>query len=132
MDLDQLLGIDASDPVQRLARELVVADEQLLDALIGVRKRCRLSQAEVGEKMGVTQSAIARIEGGERDPRLSTLRRYALAVGALVSHQVRPAAEQLVGEEAMRINFETLNHLFDIEGDTLSAWDKGLERYIGV
>lgn len=90
MDLDNLLGIDPNDPEQQLANRLVEADEALLDKLIAVRRDLGLSQAEVGRRLGVGQSAIARIEGGERDPRLSTLRRYALALGVLVHHHVIP------------------------------------------
>jgi hypothetical protein len=38
--------------------------------------------------MGVSQPTIAGIESQDNDPRLSTLRRYALAVGAQVQHAV--------------------------------------------
>lgn len=38
--------------------------------------------------MGVTQPAVAEFDSQEHDPRLSTLRRYALAVGATVTHRV--------------------------------------------
>lgn len=91
MDLDELLGINSDDPVQALADRLVRADDSLLDDLIAMRRRRGLSQAEVGDLMGIGQSAVARIESGERDPRLSTLRRYALAVAADVRHVVLPA-----------------------------------------
>lgn len=40
---------------------------------------------------GVTQPTIAAFEHHDNDPRLSTLRRYALAVGAAVSHRVETA-----------------------------------------
>ncbi|HVA03092.1 MAG TPA: helix-turn-helix transcriptional regulator [Acidimicrobiales bacterium] len=40
-----------------------------------------LSQTEVAARMGTSQSAVARLEAGEADIRLSTLERYAAAVG---------------------------------------------------
>ena len=102
MDLDALLGIDPNDPEQALADRLVQADDALLDALIAERKRRKLTQSDVGTAMGVTQSAVARIEAGERDPHLSTLRRYALAVGAEVRHIVKPFDPKAVHRQ--RIN----------------------------
>jgi predicted transcriptional regulator len=40
-----------------------------------------LSQTEVAARMGTSQSAVARLEAGDVDIRLSTLERYAAAVG---------------------------------------------------
>lgn len=40
-----------------------------------------LSQTEVAASMGTSQSAVARLESGHGDLRLSTLQRYAAAVG---------------------------------------------------
>jgi transcriptional regulator with XRE-family HTH domain len=88
MDLDELLGIDLANPSHRLARLLASQDEDLLNELVAVRKASGKSQQDVADAMGISQSAVARIEAGERDPHLSTLRRYAHAVGALVTHSV--------------------------------------------
>jgi predicted transcriptional regulator len=40
-----------------------------------------LSQTEVAARMGTSQSAVARLEAGDGDIRLSTLERYAAAIG---------------------------------------------------
>lgn len=40
-----------------------------------------LSQTEVAARMGTSQSAVARLESGDGDVRLSTLARYAAAIG---------------------------------------------------
>lgn len=96
MDIAELLGIDPNDPEYILSGRLVRQDEKLLDDLVRLRRTNRLSQEAVGQLMGVGQSAVARIESGERDPRLSTLRRYALAVGADVEHTVAPFDAKLV------------------------------------
>ena len=60
------------------------ADEEfrLIEALVLARTRAKLSQAELARRIGTTQSAIARLEGGGVSPSLSTLRRYAEATGA--------------------------------------------------
>ena len=87
-ELDDLLGIDTGDPVQQRASELVESDRQLLRNLVAHRRDQGLSQEEVGRRMGVTQPAVAAFERPDADPKLSTVRRYALAVGAMVRHLV--------------------------------------------
>lgn len=93
MNLDELLDIDPSDSTSRHAQALVEGDKRLLNTLVRIRKGADLSQNQVGERMNVSQSAVARIESGERDPRLSTLRRYALAVGALITHEAHAVSK---------------------------------------
>lgn len=88
MNLDELLGIDAEDAMQARASRQVDNDWALLDDLIASRKRAGLSQRAVAEGMGVDKSVVARLESRTRDPHLSTLRRYALAVGAEIRHDV--------------------------------------------
>lgn len=46
-----------------------------------LRTEAGLTQAELAQRMGTTQSAIARIEGGGTRPTLETLEKLALAVG---------------------------------------------------
>ena len=45
------------------------------------RRELGLSQTEVAARMGTSQSAVARLESGDADVRLSTLERYAAALG---------------------------------------------------
>ncbi len=75
-----------------LAREraslLAGADLELKAALIVARRSRGLTQAQIGHLMGVSQQAVNKFERYDSDPRQSTIRRYANAVGALVSHQV--------------------------------------------
>ena len=48
---------------------------------VGRRLELGLSQTEVAARMGTSQSAVARLESGDADLRLSTLERYAAALG---------------------------------------------------
>jgi transcriptional regulator with XRE-family HTH domain len=66
---------------------------ELIDELVRARLESRLSQTEIAARMGTSQSAVARLESGELDVRLSTLERYAAAVGRTVDWQIRPPEE---------------------------------------
>ena len=61
------------------------ADEARISAFRQLVYRLRveagLTQAELAERMGTTQSAIARMEGGGTRPTLETLEKLAAAVG---------------------------------------------------
>ena len=56
--------------------------EQIARRLIAVRVENGLSQAELARRCGVSQPAIARLERGQHEPRLATLRRIAHALDA--------------------------------------------------
>lgn len=66
------------------------ADDQLRYELVMARKRAGLTQEQVAELTGVKQPTVAAFERYDNDPRLSTLRRYALAVGVLIKYDVEP------------------------------------------
>lgn len=62
------------------------ADEARISAfrefVYRLRRDAGLTQAELADRMGSTQSAIARMEGGGTRPTLETLEKLATAVGA--------------------------------------------------
>jgi predicted transcriptional regulator len=66
---------------------------ELIEALVRARQESALSQTEIAARMGTSQSAVARLESGALDARLSTLERYAAALGHTVDWQVRPSEE---------------------------------------
>ncbi len=52
-----------------------------LRELAELREAAGLSQTAVAARMGTSQSVVARIESGNVDTKLSTLERYAAAIG---------------------------------------------------
>lgn len=74
--------------VKARAKVLAREDREMKLNLIQVRHSAGLSQRQVAEIMGISQQAVQKLERYDSDPKLSTLRRYANAIGALVSHQV--------------------------------------------
>lgn len=68
-----------------------LADEfETAHALIAARARAGLTQSEVAQRMGTTQSAVARLESGRREPSMRTVQRYAQAVGGRVVVRIEP------------------------------------------
>ncbi len=63
-------------------------------ALRRMRLNASLSQRELAERIGTTQSAIARMEKGEAEPKFCTLEKLAAALGQDLLVYVR-AVEQV-------------------------------------
>lgn len=86
MDRRRRVSEDRSGrPLERLRERLAHAEEgwlfaQIAEAVAERRRARGLSQAELAELCGTTQSAIARLEGGGRPPRIDTLLRLANAL----------------------------------------------------
>lgn len=79
---------DPNSPSRKRALALARADEELHATLLRARAQQGLTQAELAELMGVSQPTVASFERYDNDPRLSTIRRYAHAVGVTISHKV--------------------------------------------
>ena len=60
------------DPAYRAEDELLRPRYELISAVIGARKARGLTQAALAQACGTSQSAIARLESGDHDPRWST------------------------------------------------------------
>ncbi len=75
----------AKDKAFKLAYDALEDEFAALAALLHARTEAGLTQADVAQRMGVTQPVVARIESslGKKDhsPSLHTLRRYAEACG---------------------------------------------------
>lgn len=80
IDFDEFM----EDPEFKAAFEDAQVRSDVSDCLRDVRKREKISQRDVAKAMGTTQSAISDFERGETDPQLSTIQRYARAVGAKI------------------------------------------------
>lgn len=81
-ELESYVTEALSDPAFRAAYEDVQERHSIIDRLLELRRHHRLSQTSVAERMGVRQPTVSGFETEDSDPRLSTLQRYARAVGA--------------------------------------------------
>jgi predicted transcriptional regulator len=71
------------DPEFRKEYDALEEEFALIGELLSARSKAKLTQAQVARRMGTSQSAVARIESG-RTPSLTSLRKYARAVGRKV------------------------------------------------
>jgi transcriptional regulator with XRE-family HTH domain len=79
------------EPGFKAGYDALESEFALASMLIDARTRAHLSQAEVAERMGTSQSTIARLESGAAKPTLSTLERFAEATGTRVRVSLEPA-----------------------------------------
>ncbi|RQP11647.1 MAG: XRE family transcriptional regulator [Microbacteriaceae bacterium] len=84
--LNSLSWFSSEAKARRRARALAEQDYRLVQELVRIRRERGLSQADVAELLGITQQAVSKLERPGSDPRLSRLRQYSHAVGALVGH----------------------------------------------
>ncbi len=63
----------------RAAYKALGDEFDLAHELIAARVRAGLTQAEVAERMGTTQSVVARLESGAQMPSVNTLLKFAKA-----------------------------------------------------
>ena len=82
--------------------EYARADDEfaLIEALVRARTAANLTQAELARRLGTTQSAVARLEGGRVLSSLATLRRYAEATGTRLTVGLERATPATPSTEA--------------------------------
>ncbi len=68
-----------ADREVRAAYEALAGEFDLARELIAARARAGLTQAQVAERMGTTQSVVARLESGAQMPSVKTLLKFAKA-----------------------------------------------------
>jgi DNA-binding XRE family transcriptional regulator len=78
-DLDHALR---KDPAYETALQELTPYEEIARQLISSRVEHGLLQTELARRSGVSRGAIARLERGEHEPQLATLRRIARALDA--------------------------------------------------
>ncbi len=70
-----------ADAAIRVEYDAMAGEYAIARELIAARTRAGLSQSEVAQRMGTTQSVVARLESGKRPPSMRTVERFAQAVG---------------------------------------------------
>jgi ribosome-binding protein aMBF1 (putative translation factor) len=84
----------AEDPEYRAAYDALEEEFALIKAMMDARKRSRLSQAEIANRMGTTESVVSRLESGRVKPSTRTLERYAEATGHRLKISFEPLSKK--------------------------------------
>jgi len=88
---DEIKAELLADPEVRREYEALAPEFEFSVELLRARVRAGLSQAELAERMGTSQSAIARLESGQTLPSTKTLLRFAEATGSKVELRLSAA-----------------------------------------
>ena len=78
------------DPEYMKEYDALEEEFALASAVIGARARAGLTQEELAERMGTSQSAIARLESGRSRPSTTTLAKLAAATGTKLRVSFEP------------------------------------------
>ncbi|MDR2366005.1 MAG: helix-turn-helix domain-containing protein [Zoogloeaceae bacterium] len=92
---EELKAVALSNPNVRAEYERIEREEMpMLDAILNARREAGLTQADVARRMGTQAPAVARLENalitGSPSPSLSTLRKYAAALGKRLEIRFAP------------------------------------------
>lgn len=87
----EMTSLDARTPI---------VETEWIDALCAARKSQKLSQRDISNRMGTTQGAVSSIETGTVTPRITTLARYAAAVGYRMVVTFEPLDDLAIEEGA--------------------------------
>ncbi|MFA4826647.1 MAG: helix-turn-helix transcriptional regulator [Candidatus Shapirobacteria bacterium] len=70
------------DPEAKKAYDDLEVEYQILSDLVKLRNKKKITQKQLAEKMGTTQSALSRFEMGGTNPSLGFLKKLAGALGS--------------------------------------------------
>jgi DNA-binding XRE family transcriptional regulator len=79
--LQQLKTRALQNPQVQREYEALTEEFELIDKLLKMRESAGLTQEALARKMGTKKSNVCRLEKGNTNPSLSTLKRYAKACG---------------------------------------------------
>ena len=83
-----------NDPLLRAEYEALEPEFTIIQAMIDARKSAGLTQKQLSEKTGIAQADISKLENGNANPSLRTLRRLASGLGMRLKVEFIPAGNQ--------------------------------------
>lgn len=87
----EFLEEQLQDPEFRKEWDALEPEFAIVQALIDTRKNAGLTQKQLSERTGITQSDISKLESGDGDPSLKTLKRLAAAMDMTIKIEFTPS-----------------------------------------
>ena len=92
----EFLDEKLKDPEFKKEWDELEPEFQLIKAMLQGREEQNLSQRQLADRIGVTQSDISKIESGEANPTLETLKKLAKGLGMNLSISFTPITKAKV------------------------------------
>jgi DNA-binding XRE family transcriptional regulator len=89
---EDIVAADRADPEYRAEWERTRFAHEVATKVIQYRIDHNLTQAELARRLGMRQPHVARLEAGEHEPSLTTLRRLAQRLGMSFHIDITPAS----------------------------------------
>ena len=86
----KLMGDEIQSELKAHVMEFLKVQREFIESLIKIREAKGLSQADVGQLLGLSQSAVAQFEKYDSNPTMGSIRRYAMVFGASISMDAEP------------------------------------------
>jgi transcriptional regulator with XRE-family HTH domain len=90
-DFDKYVAEKLKDPEFRYEYDELEPEFAIVQAIINARKNIGLTQKQLSDKTGINQGDISRIERGEANPSLKTLKRLATGMNMKLRLEFLPA-----------------------------------------
>jgi len=88
----EFLNEQLKDPEVRSEWDALEPEFVIIQAIIDARKNAGLTQKQLSERTGIAQADISKIENGDANPSLKTLKRLATAMNTTLKLEFIPAA----------------------------------------
>ena len=82
------------EPGFRKEYEALEPEFAIIQAMIDARKNSGITQKQLAEKTGISQGDISKIETGEANPSLNTLKRLAFGMGMKIKLEFLPIVNE--------------------------------------
>ncbi len=89
-DFREYLNKQLEDPEFKKEWDDLEPEFNAIQAIIDARKQCNMTQKELAERTGIDQSDISKIETGNANPALSTLKRLAEGMNMILKLEFIP------------------------------------------
>ena len=89
-DFRKFLDEQLEDPEFKAEWDALKPERALVQAMIDARKRTGMTQQQLAEKTGISQSDISKFETGGGNPSIKTLQRLAAGMGMILQVEFKP------------------------------------------